>query len=188
MLLSKIHSGTEIIQIRGSRSNGLQFVVLGAFSSLENEMSYCVECGKELGDEKYCSSCGRANGEFVPTPAQSAGQPTYSKFCNGCGRGLVSTAVMCPSCGTSVGSAGGAAGIKDKTVAILLAVFLGHWTWLYTYERDSQKFWIATGLWVLGLLLLFVFFGILPLLGIYIWAIVDVAQKPNSYYVNFPQG
>jgi hypothetical protein len=32
---------------------------------------------------------------------------------------------------------------KSKTVALLLAVFLGSATWLYTYETDKKKFWIG---------------------------------------------
>ena len=30
---------------------------------------------------------------------------------------------------------------KDKTVAVLLAVFLGLWTWVYTCKKDAWKFW-----------------------------------------------
>ena len=73
---------------------------------------------------------------------------------------------------------------KSKTTAILLAVFLGWWTWCYTYKRDSAKFWI--GLVVGG------FFGIFTLfittIAISIWAIVDACSKPESYYKNFPNG
>jgi hypothetical protein len=35
---------------------------------------------------------------------------------------------------------------KSKTVAILLAVFLGPWTWLYTYRRDAWKATLGLGL------------------------------------------
>jgi len=30
---------------------------------------------------------------------------------------------------------------KTKKGAIIIAVLLGHWTWAYTYEKDSKKFW-----------------------------------------------
>lgn len=36
-------------------------------------------------------------------------------------------------------------GARSKVVAILLAVFFGPWTWLYTYARDKTKFWIGIG-------------------------------------------
>ncbi len=76
---------------------------------------------------------------------------------------------------------------KDKTVAILLAIFLGGWTWLYTYKKDSWKFWLSFALnltlfnplWTW--LLLFI-----PNFGLHIWAIIDVAVKPQYYYDNFP--
>jgi hypothetical protein len=154
----------------------------------EKELAFCVGCGKEAGDARFCSSCGRAIGEVAEDTAIVTGQPVTTKFCMGCGRGLVASAIVCPSCGTSSVTVGNVPGVKDKTVAILLAVFLGHWTWLYTYQKDQQKFWITTGLWILGLVLLIVFVGFFLLLGIYIWAIVDVAQKPQSYYSNFPNG
>jgi len=76
---------------------------------------------------------------------------------------------------------------KDKTVAILLAVFLGFWTWLYTYKRDAWKFWVCLGLhmtvfnpiWTWILLFL-------PNIGLHVWAIVDVAVKPQQYYDQYP--
>ncbi len=84
---------------------------------------------------------------------------------------------------------------KSKTAAILLAVFLSFWTWLYTYQRDSSKFWIGLGVavggWVLGVLLAFVFVGFILMLaplGVWVWAIVDTATKPEQYYLRYPAG
>jgi hypothetical protein len=34
---------------------------------------------------------------------------------------------------------------KNKTVAILLAVFFSFWSWLYTYGKNAKKFWISMG-------------------------------------------
>jgi hypothetical protein len=78
---------------------------------------------------------------------------------------------------------------KDKTVAILLAIFLGAWTWVYTYKKDAWKFWLTLGLnltllnplWTWVLLFL-------PNIGLHIWAIVDVAAKPQQYYDYYPNG
>ncbi len=99
------------------------------------------------------------------------------------------------------------AAAKDKTVAILLAALLGFfflsgfWTWLYTYERDKSKFWIGLGVvwggfiggWILGVLTLgiLLFVPILALfagLGISIWAVVDAASRPDSFYRMYPHG
>ena len=157
-------------------------------------VAFCTSCGSNRSqDQKFCGSCGAQvpQGEPSTPPPPSGDQETFttSKFCTGCGRGLIATASVCPSCGTACsGSPSGVPGSKDKTVALLLAIFLGHWTWLYTYETDQQKFWIATGVWVLGLILTVVGIGFLILLGIYIWSIVDVAQKSNAWFADYPNG
>jgi hypothetical protein len=78
---------------------------------------------------------------------------------------------------------------KDRTVALLLAIFLGGWTWVYTYKKDAWKFWLTLALnltlfnplW--SWLLLF-----LPNFALHIWAIVDVAVKPQQYYDYYPNG
>lgn len=78
---------------------------------------------------------------------------------------------------------------KDRTTALLLAIFLGGWTWVYTYRRDAWKFWLTLGLnltlfnplW--SWLLLF-----LPNIGLHVWAIVDVAIRPQQFYDNYPLG
>lgn len=72
---------------------------------------------------------------------------------------------------------------KDKTVAILLAIFLGFWTWLYSYQRDAWKFWVGLVLNIVGL-----FLFALPNIGVWIWAIIDVAVKPQQFYDQFPNG
>jgi len=133
--------------------------------------------------------------------AGPAGQVVAS-YCVGCGKGLISTAAICPSCGTPVRTNSVSRG-KDKTVAILLAVFLSGWTWLYTYRVNAAKFWIYIGvsfffaligiaafaasidsydpgasLAVLGLVY-FVGFGF------WLWAVIDAATKPREYYENY---
>ncbi len=94
---------------------------------------------------------------------------------------------------------------KSKTTAVLLAVFLGPCTWLYTAALDWGKFlvgivscivasiflvlgeqiiWLLQGqlsnaqtVWEVGL----VVSGILSA-AMYAWAIVDTARKPASWY------
>jgi hypothetical protein len=114
----------------------------------------------------------------------------------GCGQGLIASAAVCPSCGTASRGFGGQGtkGQKDKTVAILLAVFLSFWTWLYTFDKDKTKFWIGLG--VTGGLFFLTLTGIrafgifwLPsALGFWIWAIVDTAGRSQSWYSDYPNG
>ena len=70
--------------------------------------------------------------------------------------------------------------VKSKTTAILLAVFLTFWTWLYTYKVDSWKFWLNLVLSVLTVgFWLFV---------AWVWAIIDTAIRSDEWYATFPNG
>lgn len=84
-----------------------------------------------------------------------------ANFCASCGNGLVAGSGFCSSCGAPVAAvsaqpvapmqqsvqyAPAMAKTKTKTAAVLLAVFLNCWTWLYTFKRDKVKFFIGLGL------------------------------------------
>jgi len=115
-----------------------------------------------------------------PPPAFVASSaPPVARYCNGCGAGLVATAVTCPTCGTRVHGREGS-GPKSKTTAVLLACFLSFWTWLYTYKKNTWKFWVGLVLGVVGI----VAYGI-PAIAVWIWAIIDVSIKPSSYYEEY---
>ena len=73
----------------------------------------------------------------------------------------------------------GGAKPKDKTVAVLLAVFLAFFTWCYTYKKDSRKFWLNLGLSVVS-------FGLWGPVA-WIWAIVEAARRPREFYTTFNQ-
>ncbi len=108
------------------------------------------------------------------------------QFCSSCGEVIKREAVICPHCGVQVGdieykpaAAAGAPAPKDKAVAVILAVFLGFWTWVYTYQKDAWKFW-------LNLVLSVVTLGLWGVFVAWLWAVIDAAVKPDSYYRNFP--
>jgi hypothetical protein len=67
---------------------------------------------------------------------------------------------------------------KTKSTAVLLAVFLGLFTWLYTYKKDNWKFWTNLGLTIVTI----GFWGIVA----WVWAIIDVAVKDSRWYEGFP--
>lgn len=75
---------------------------------------------------------------------------------------------------------------KSKTTAILLAVFLGSWTWVYTWHYDYWK-WLIGFLvpMILSLTLIGLPFAMLISVGVWIWAIVDTASKEDSWYKNY---
>jgi hypothetical protein len=139
-----------------------------------------------------------------------------NKFCSACANPLIETAVICPKCGspTSKYLSQSPVPVKSKTTAVVLAVFLGIWTWLYTYELNKRKFWSSL-IAYLGLsvviairiayvdyqsaqgnypsefeLIFWRALGIVWLLspmGLSVWAIIDNATKPRSFYEAFPK-
>jgi len=77
---------------------------------------------------------------------------------------------------------------KDKTVAILLAVFLAPWNWCYTYARDAAKFWIGRSMMILGAVLAVVLIGYFLIMAVWLWAVIDTASKSDNFYRQFPNG
>jgi len=77
---------------------------------------------------------------------------------------------------------------KDKAVAVLMAIFVPPWNWLYTYKRDAVKFWVGLSLMVVGTILLVVVVGFFLIVGVWLWAIIDAGTKTEPYYRQFPNG
>jgi hypothetical protein len=90
---------------------------------------------------------------------------------------------------------------KSKIVAILLAIFFSFFSWLYTYSRNSVKFWvalvinIALPIWFLSKIIndastvyltYLVIAWRVALYGIWIYAIVDNSVKRRTFYINYP--
>jgi len=111
--------------------------------------------------------------------------PMVAKYCVTCGFGLVASAGTCPRCGSPV------AGRKSRSVAVVLAIFLSFWSFLYTYKTAAWKFWVGLGLAVgsfvsdlavrgatgrpdpaLGAVWLIVS------TGVWVWSIVDRSTTP----------
>lgn len=109
-------------------------------------------------------------------------------FCHSCGNTIKSEAVICVHCGVETANSKSnkmanqrpsqMVEPKDKTTAVLLAVFLGFWTWIYTYKIDAWKFWLNLALSVIT----FGFWGVVA----WIWAVIDSAVRDDSFYKNFP--
>jgi len=97
----------------------------------------------------------------------------------------VPTTVPAPPTTVHAAAAFGAAPLfpqipKSKTTAILLAVFLAFWMWIYTYKVDAWKFWLNLGLTVVTL-------GIWSLVA-WPWSIIDAARRSDQWYAQFPNG
>lgn len=104
------------------------------------------------------------------------------QYCIECGEVILKKAYICPKCGvrnTSSGTKEANEPVpKSKTVAVVLAILVGAFAWLYTYKRDAWKFWVSVGLTVVTL----GYFGI----AAWIWVIIDVIIKPTEFYTQYP--
>lgn len=143
-------------------------------------MAYCRNCGKPLSTEAViCPACG------VPSPKGNA-------YCWNCGNGVSPLAEMCVKCGVRLNTAGG----KSKTSAVVLSVFLGFWSWLYTYKRNAWKFWLSLLLVIAAVVGYFVLRSVLdwspafylclalPVI-VWLWAIIDVSVRKSEFYEQY---
>ena len=125
--------------------------------------------------------------------SQQAPPPTKQPdemFCPSCGIAIKREAELCVHCGVRVGRP--ATGNKNKTAAILFAVFFGFFTWLYTYREDYGKFWIGLSVLIIGFILSIVAAGAVGVIvwffaamGTWIWAIADTASKNDEWYAKY---
>jgi len=133
-----------------------------------------------------------------------------SKFCTACGKGLIDTAVICPGCGSPTKEFVQHPGqrqivtpqpynpmAKSKTTAVILAVFLGVWSYLYTYREDANIFWISIVTPVATSFALIVFasgriqgshllMGLLVSVVFSVVAIIRQAVRPSSWFAEYP--
>lgn len=149
---------------------------------------YCNSCGKEINKNSvFCNYCG---GQIKTVKVE-----------------IVEKEVITPKDRTIVKNKKETLEPKSKTAAVLTAITLSFFSWLYTYKKNEKKFWLA----FIPLLIIVLFMslreysaalpvGILPLLLIiddilkiyliitWLWAIIDNAVKPMSFYKKYPKG
>ena len=115
---------------------------------------------------------------------------TDEVFCRSCGEAIKKEAEICPHCAVRQRGSTSHHG-KSKTTAVLLAVFLAPFNWLYTYKKDVAKFWIALVVDIIFTIILIASEGeasplvFIVWIAIWIWAIIDVSVKDKEWYENF---
>ncbi len=175
----------------------------------------CPRCGQEnQADYAFCIGCGSGLTvpvQLAPPPQfQAVAQQTRAAdqiYCSNCGNVLSSAAAICLNCGVAtnaprpvqhqafinpVSAFASQTKPKDKSVAVILAIFLSGWTWLYTYQRDSTKFWIFIIALGVNFFLTLVTFGVwifidIPVFfGFWLWSLIDTLAKSGPFYSDFP--
>ena len=71
---------------------------------------------------------------------------------------------------------------KKKWIALLLAIFLPIFTWVYTYKKDNWKFWV--GMATLVIAFISEMGGVVGVIVMFV-AITDVLAKQKEWYENY---
>jgi uncharacterized membrane protein YvbJ len=138
---------------------------------------YCRNCGNKVKDAKAaCPKCG-------------VNPQTGIKFCPSCAAPTTPFTEVCVKCGMQLPMQAIAVkkSSKSKPTAVILAVFFGCFSWLYTYKRDKWKFWagIAAVVAAVALLGIYITFTWTVVMVVWVAAIVDTVVKKERWYVTY---
>jgi len=82
---------------------------------------------------------------------------------------------------------------KTKMSAVLIAIFLGIFVWIYTIKKSAPKFivgfFVPFGIFSIYLMTDLIFFMWLFFLAgfaMWLWALIDTSIKPESFFENYP--
>jgi predicted RNA-binding Zn-ribbon protein involved in translation (DUF1610 family) len=112
-------------------------------------------------------------------------------FCFSCGAIVKKSSRICPKCGVPLSEK---IKLKEKSTSILIALFFSFFAWLYLYEKNVIKFWIGLSVSVIFFIITknlyytsnsYWYFSFVPIVIIWIYALIDVAIKDKNYYNSF---
>lgn len=125
-------------------------------------MYYCKNCGEQYQTDEavICLKCG-------------VGRGLGSYYCHHCGKPLQPQAAVCMNCGVAAVPAVAAPGAKSKVLAGVLGIFFGAFGVHNFYLGYTTKAVIQLVCTIVGLVLSCVGIGILLVLGMSIWGLVE---------------
>lgn len=124
-------------------------------------MYFCKNCGEvyQTDEAVMCVKCGVGKGKG-------------SNYCHNCGRPLNPDQTICLSCGAAGRPAAGT-GAKSRIAAGLLGIFLGSLGIHNFYLGNTRTAVIQLVCTIVGMLLSCAGIGVLVVMGIYIWGLVE---------------
>ena len=123
-------------------------------------MTFCPNCGKDVGDAKFCSKCGTTIG------SEKSNAKT-TKYCSNCASEIDINAEICPKCGVRQMNFSSQSSEKNVWLAVLLSLLivgLGHF-YLGLPKKGALLLIITIICW--GLIAVFIGIILYPLVLIY---------------------
>jgi len=116
-------------------------------------------------------------------------------FCYSCGLIVKINASACPKCGVPLKYISiHKDTTKEKETAILLSIFTSFFTWAYLYDKNIIKFWIGLVASIVSIIIAkfsfdvqsaYWYWSLIPLVMVWVFAIIDVSLKNKGYYKSF---
>lgn len=128
----------------------------------------CTLCQHTIdAKENLCPFCGASQAPEAWPTRPAPVRTVETRFCAECGRQISATAVACPHCGAATGRRGQMP-VRSRIIYQLLALFFGG---LGVHNFYARRYTEAA-----GQLLVTVCIGwlVLPLLAVWIWAVLDI--------------
>ncbi len=125
-------------------------------------MYFCKNCGTPYATDEavMCVRCGAAKGQG-------------SQYCHNCGKPLAEDADICMNCGVANKATVHPGEAKSRTTAGLLGIFLGCFGAHNFYLGYTAKAVIQLTVTLVGFVLCCILIGIIPVLAIAVWSIVE---------------
>jgi len=158
-------------------------------SAVPNQFeNYCFSCGAIiLKEAEICPKCG------VRQSNLRSFEGTPEVYCKSCGEKIKREAEICPKCGVrqftsnvpDVKTAGPKNELNsDWLILLLLCFFLGGFGIHQFYSGKTGRGIAMAVIFVVSIPLCYVIVGVLGLIGVYIWALVDFINIIMEKFTN----
>tara|TARA_R110002020_G_scaffold474888_2_gene707845 strand:+ start:183 stop:824 length:642 start_codon:yes stop_codon:yes gene_type:complete len=111
------------------------------------------------------------------------------KKCPYCAEEVKEDAIKCKHCKeflSNINTDKSSKASKDKTTALLIALFFGAWTYLYTYKNDKEKFFIFLGSFILlSVIFPFEVYNLICMSLFWVGSIIETASRNQQFFIDY---